>query len=229
VPRDPDADRRLLAHARLMLLFTPELCAGREPESVLAAALPSIDVVQVRPKPLASAAPGTAAETLAWTRRVLALRDRLRPDVLVLVNDRVDVARLLASEGCSGVHLGQDDCPLDVARGFLGADALIGWSTHTLEQVLEGETLGADYLGFGPFAATATKGYARGLGPEQAWIASGATALPLFPIGGIGRENAQELVRVGRACVGSAILGADDPGRAARELAEMLAGAASDD
>lgn len=222
--RDFDADREKLRAARLMLLFTPELSGRRDPLEALAAALPFVDVVQVRPKPLGKAlhAPCAAVDVLAWTRRVLALRATLGLDALVLVDDRVDVAELLLAEGASGVHLGQDDCPVPIARERLGAGAIVGWSTHTFEQVVEADELQLDYLGFGPVNATATKGYERGLGAEAAWIASRASSFPVFPIGGIGRENAQELARVGRAAVGSAILSADDPARAARELRALL-------
>ena len=79
-----------------------------------------------------------------------------------------------------------------------------------------------DYLGFGPIYPTRTKGYERGLGPEAAWVAQSATALPVFPIGGIDATNAADLVPVGRAAVSSAILGADDPARAAREIRALL-------
>lgn len=212
--------------ARLMLLFTPALCGARDPLAVLRAALPHVDVVQVRPKALARGtaelAPCHAAETLDWTRRVLALRDELAPRTRVLVDDRVDVAQRLMPEGCDGVHLGQDDTPVELARALLGPAAWIGWSTHDIEQVLASEELELDYLGFGPVYATATKGYARGLGSECAWLAAASTARPVFAIGGIELTNAHELARVGRAAVGSAILAADDPAAAAREIRAAL-------
>jgi thiamine-phosphate pyrophosphorylase len=217
--------RERLSRARLHLLFTPAACPPGDPLAVLDAALPSIDVVQVRPKAIGSGAraPCAARETFDWTRRVLDLV-RARPDldVLVIVDDRVDVALALAPEGCAGVHLGRDDSPVDVARRELGDDLLIGLSTHTLQQAAEADDAPADYLGFGPVFATATKGYAAGLGAESAWIASQAVAKPMFPIGGITRENAGELTRIGRAAVASAILAAEDPARAARELRALL-------
>jgi thiamine monophosphate synthase len=70
--------------------------------------------------------------------------------------------------------------------------------------------------------ATATKGYARGLGATAAWLACEASPLPVFPIGGIDMGNAGELARGGRACVGSAILSADDPFAAARAIRAAL-------
>ncbi|MBK7643190.1 MAG: thiamine phosphate synthase [Planctomycetes bacterium] len=221
------AARERLQGARVLLLFSPDLCLGREPLEVLVAALPFVDLVQVRTKPAGALAPSPAParESFEWCRRILDLARtaRLAPFVLT-VDDRVDVALALAHEGVAGVHLGQDDMPCADARALLGPEALIGLSTHDLEQVVLAEAEPVDYLGFGPVHATATKGYARGLGSEAAWIASSSSALPVFPIGGIGLSNAQELARVGRAAITSAILSAEDPARAARELRELLAG-----
>jgi len=206
-----------------MLLFTPELCAPRDPMQVLEAALAAVDIIQIRPKSLASAAPGTARETHDWCARVLDLVAAVpERNVLVIVNDRVDVGLALATRGCAGVHLGQDDCPVAVARELLGPDALIGLSTHDAQQVARAWDLPVDYLGFGPVHATATKGYDRGLGPEAAWIASEGSPVPVFPIGGIDATNIADLARIGRAAVGAAILRADDPAQAARELRSAL-------
>jgi thiamine-phosphate pyrophosphorylase len=208
---------------RLMLLFTPELCAPRDPMEILGATLDSVDLVQVRPKPLGSGAPCSARETFDWCVRVLDLvRSRNDVEVAVIVDDRVDVAAALLDRGCAGVHLGRDDCPVETARNVLGDRAWIGLSTHDARQVAEAWESPVDYLGFGPIHATSTKGYARGLGSEAAWIASEAADVPLFPIGGIEATNIGELSRIGRAVVGSAILGASDPGRASRELRELL-------
>src|SRR5262245_54017871 len=131
-----------------MLLFTPELCpSGRDPLEVLARVLPVVDVVQVRIKePGLGLAPARA--TLEWTERVLALRARLAGAVLVLVNDRPDVARTLAEQGVDGVHLGADDAPPELARALLGPDALIGLSTHSNADVVAAEDRPVDYLGF---------------------------------------------------------------------------------
>jgi len=217
--------RELLARARLMLIFTPAACGANDPLAALESALSDgagVDVLQVRPKRSGrgEGARASARETLEWTRRALALR-RSR-ELLVIVNDRVDVARALRDEGCDGVHLGQTDAPPSVARELLGPEALIGLSTHTPAQVVLAGEEPVDYLGFGPVFPTATKGYARGLGPERAWIAAEAGALPLFPIGGIDASNAGELERIGRAAVSSAVLAADDPARAARVLRAQL-------
>jgi thiamine-phosphate diphosphorylase len=216
--------RERLGRARVALLFTPELCGARDPLTCLEAALPWVDLVQVRPKPLgvATPAPAPARACLDWTRTVLALVAGRADAPLVLVDDRVDVARALAEEGCAGVHLGQDDCPPELARAHLGSRALVGLSTHDAAQLVRAHDEPVDLLGFGPVHATGTKGYARGLSAEVAWIASRAAALPLFAIGGIDRTNVADLHDVGRVAVGSGILSAEDPGRAARELRALL-------
>jgi thiamine-phosphate pyrophosphorylase len=224
---DPSRLRERLQSAQLLLLFSPELCRSRDPLAVLEAVLSEVDIVQVRPKPAgrgaSSLSPCGARETFEWCERVLDLvRARPALDVIVMVDDRVDVARALWDAGCAGVHLGQDDCPVATARRFLGPGPLLGLSTHDFEQVIEADELAVDMLGFGPVHATHTKGYAEGLGAEMAWIASSAGSHPLFAIGGIDVDNAAELARVGRIAVASAILGADDPARAARELREQL-------
>lgn len=224
--------RERLARARLMYLFTPRSPgapgapgAGDELD-ILEAALPWIDVVQVRVK----APPGDtfgdpteARATLDWTVRVL---ERVHAagaeQVLVLVNDRVDVARTLSDAGCDGVHLGQTDAPPALAREVLGPDALIGLSTHDARQVVRANEEPLDYLGFGPIHATATKGYERGLGTERAWLAAEASALPVFAIGGIHEGNAQELDRVERAAVSAAIAHSTDPAGTARALRAAL-------
>lgn len=226
--------RRRLADARLYLVFTPEIVTGRDPLAVLEAALPHVDLVQVRPKPpeagldplrpAPKAAVSDARAVHEWTLKVLELCERLRSEALVIVNDRVDVARSLLDRGVAGVHVGQEDTPPQVARELLGSSALIGLSTHTSAQVVSALDEPVDYLGFGPVRASATKGYERGLGTEKAWIASLAATVPVFPIGGIGLAEAAELAEVGRAAVSSAILNAPDPAAAALALRDALGG-----
>lgn len=206
-----------------MLLFTPELAS--DPWSALDACLPWVDVIQVRPKELGAGAPPTfAREAFELCERVLERTRSIPANApLVLVNDRVDVAAALLSSGLAGVHLGEEDCPIEEARALLGPRALIGVSTHDLAAVGRAEEAGANYIGLGPAFPTTTKGYEVGLSPERIWVADQATAAPVFPIGGITEQNAFELAQVGRAAVGSAILGAEDPARAARVIRALLA------
>lgn len=214
--------RLRLNRARLLLVFSPP--SLDEGLAALEQALPFVDLVQVRPKGKGNEK-SHANTARDWTRAVLELvgpPDDAVP--LVMVNDHVDVAALLWDEGCVGVHLGQDDCPPKDARAFLGADPLIGLSTHSAGQVAAAWDEPVDYLGFGPVFASRTKPGRQALGADRAWIASSASTRPLFPIGGIDATCAAELAPVGRAAVASAILGAEDP-RAAAEVLRALVSA----
>ncbi|MFT7676419.1 MAG: thiamine-phosphate pyrophosphorylase [Planctomycetota bacterium] len=226
-PPDGQQLRARLADARLLLLFTPEL--AQDPWAALASALPHVDIVQVRPKPLGDASPDAnpaVSEARACcdaARRVLELAADLGDAApLIMIDDRVDVARVLWPEGLAGVHLGQDDCSVQTAREVLGPDPLVGLSTHDPVQAVTAAEQAVDYLGFGPVYAAPTKGYATGLGPERAWVVADTLDLPVFPIGGIDEQRIAELGRIGRAAVGSAILSAADPAAAAQALRTTL-------
>ena len=125
--------------------------------------------------------------------------------------------------GLVGCHLGADDMPPAEARALLGPAAVLGLSTHSVHDVVAADEEPVDYLGFGPIFPTKTKGYERGLGPQAAWVAAAGTDLPVFPIGGLDATGVPELHPLRRAAVSSAILGAEDPGAAAAELALLLA------
>ena len=224
--------RARLNSAELMLLFTPDLCGGRDPRERLATLLPLVDVVQIRikPRPSGTVLPGTpspqaaARETFDWSLVAAELCSALDDAPLLIVNDRVDVALALRDRGVDGVHLGQGDFPTEAARELLGPDALIGHSTHDVAQVALAEEQSVDYVGFGPIFATETKGYERAIGPESAWIASVGSGLPLFPIGGIDARNVNSLAEVGRVAVSSALLSAERPAEVASGMREALQG-----
>jgi thiamine-phosphate pyrophosphorylase len=127
----------------------------------------------------------------------------------LIVNDRVDIALACAADG---VHLGQEDLPLQAARKLMG-DRIIGISTHDVEQAKAAEASGADYIGFGPMFGTATKatGYsARGL--EMLRRVREAVRIPIVAIGGITEGNVNEVWHAGAdsAAIISDLLGSDD-------------------
>ena len=141
--------------------------------------------------------------------------------MLFVVNDRPDVARLVEADG---VHLGQDDLAIRDARRILGAETLIGVSTHDPEQLRRAILEGADYVGVGPTFPSATKTFDHLAGLDFVRYAAEATSLPAFAIGGINLANVGQVVAAGgwRVAVSSAIGRADDPRRMAAALVAAL-------
>jgi len=190
------------------------------PDPALAAALVGpggAGVLQVRLKP---ASTGAIRAAVALARPITTAAG-----ALLIVNDRLDVA--LAC-GADGVHLGQDDLPLAEARRLVGrrADFLIGVSTHDLDQVAAAVAGGADYLGFGPVFATATKANPDpvvGLDLLARAVAA-ASPVPVVAIGGIGLARMAEVTATGVAaiCAIGAVNRAPDPAAAARQAAGLF-------
>lgn len=114
----------------------------------------------------------------------------------LIINDRVDVALAV---GANGVHLGQDDLPPEAARKLLGEQAIVGYSTHNVEQAIEASKLPIDYLAIGPIFATATKGDTApvfGLAGLRA-VRQAIGDFPLVAIGGITPANAPDVIDAG--------------------------------
>jgi len=142
--------------------------------------------------------------------------------VTLIVNDRIDIA--IAAEA-NGVHLGQDDFPITLARRLLGNDKIIGGSARNLEEALECVNQGADYIGFGPVYSTLSKedaGTATGI--ELLKEISETISIPVIAIGGIGPVNIHEVIRSGAhgIAVISAVCCNPDPEQATRILKEAM-------
>jgi thiamine-phosphate pyrophosphorylase len=136
---------------------------------------------------------------------------------LFLVNDRPDLA---AASGADGVHVGQDDMPVDRARKLVGDDALVGLSTHSMQQAQAGGRSGADYIAVGPVHATPTKEGRPAIGVEPIRYAASHVSVPWFAIGGLDAGTVGAVVKAGarRIVVVRALADADDPEAAARAL-----------
>jgi thiamine-phosphate pyrophosphorylase len=192
------------------------LSRGRSTIEVVAAAVRGgVTVVQLREK---------EAETRDFVKEALAVR-RLLEDrgIPMIVNDRIDVALAVSADG---VHLGQKDMPIAMARKILGPDKIIGISAESVADAVAAEMAGADYLGVSPIYATPTKtDTAAALGLEGLRQIREAVDLPLVGIGGLNARNAAEAIRHGAdgVAVVSAIVSADDPETAARELSRIVA------
>jgi len=195
----------------LYLVADADYASGRDlPGLVDAAVAGGVTVVQLRAKSL----PGGAFVELG-----LSLAGRLAgTGVPLLINDRIDMA--LAC-GAAGVHLGQEDMPVRLARRLLGPGAVIGVSVCTPDEARRAEREGADYVGAGPAHATATKDTPLAvLGPDGIGLVKRSISIPVIAIGGINPRNAADIAAAGAdgIAVVSAILGAPDAKRAAEEL-----------
>lgn len=144
-------------------------------------------------------------------RQALALRQvATEVGATFIINDRCDLALAVKADG---VHLGQEDLPVDDARGLLGPEAIIGLSTHNPEQVKEAIVLRPDYIGFGPVFGTTTKAdHDPVVGLDGLRAVRALTTLPIFAIGGITPQHVRDIMRAGAngVAVISAILKATD-------------------
>ena len=192
--------------------------AGRTTPEVVAAALDGgIDVVQLRDKG------STDRERYETGLRLRELTEAA--GVPLLVNDRIDLA---AAVDADGVHLGQSDLPVSVARERLGDSAVVGVSASTVAEARNAEAAGADYLGVGAVYATTSKDVPdeeNGIGTDRIAAIAGEVDVPVIGIGGIDAGNAAPVVEAGATGVAalSAITAADDPEAATAALAEAVA------
>ena len=142
-------------------------------------------------------------------------------NVPFVINDNVEIAKLADADG---VHLGQDDMPVKQARQILGANKIIGVSAHTVEQALQAQRDGADYLGVGAVFNTSTKLDADPMSKETVKAICSAVSIPVVAIGGITRDNLLQLSGCGLsgAAVVSALFSQPDIEQAARELLAQI-------
>lgn len=185
-------------------------------ERVEAAYRGGVDIVQLRSKVLSDA----ALIRLGLVIRKIAGRSRK----LFFINDRVDLAIVT---GADGVHLGQEDVPVGVARKLArqaGHKLWVGKSTHSLKQALAAVREGADYIGVGPVFATPTKPDAKSVGLRFVKQAAMKIRIPWVAIGGINLGNIRSVASAGasRVAVVRAVFAAKNSENAARELKYRL-------
>jgi thiamine-phosphate pyrophosphorylase len=140
---------------------------------------------------------------------------------LFIINDRADIA---AAVDADGVHLGQDDLSVKVARKILGPRKIIGVSTHNIEQARQAVLDGSNYVGVGPTFPSTTKSFENFPGTALLKQVAEEISLPAFAIGGITLDNLGEVLATGikRVAVSSAVANADEPGGVARGFVERL-------
>lgn len=171
------------------------------------------DALQLRDKT------ASAQQLLAEARRLFPLAQHA--GVPLIINDRADVA---AAAGADGVHLGQEDLPVEAARRLLGPGRLIGKSTHSLAQALAAAAEGADYIGLGPLFPTPTKPDYGSVGLPLIRDVNARVAVPKVCIGGIDADALPSVLEAGGQCVAvvRAVCAAPAPQAATAVLKRMM-------
>ena len=156
------------------------------------------------------------------TREYICLAEKMhrvtqKYNVPLIIDDRVDVAM---ASGAEGVHLGQSDMPVCMARKILGNEKIIGATAKTVEQAIEAYSMGADYLGVGAIYPTTTKVKTILTSTDTLHEICKAVPIPVNAIGGLNKDNIHVLagIPIAGICVVSALMKAEDPKQAAIEL-----------
>jgi len=196
------ASHRRLGNARLYVLI--DGCESRDVlvHHVRMLVRKGVDLIQLRDKQLCDR---------ELFERAVALSQTVRGTrTLAIVNDRPDIA--LAAQA-HGVHVGQDELPVQQVRSMVGPDQLIGLSTHTLNQAKQAVLVGADYIGVGPVFPSKTKTFADFVGTELLAEVARHISLPAFAIGGINVDNLPLVRESGfsRVAISSAVTASSDP------------------
>ncbi len=196
-----------------VIIDTPVLKGRGHVEAATQAIHGGANVIQLRDK-------------LSRKRELLPVARQLKDlcaehNVLFIINDHLDLA--LATDA-DGLHLGQDDLPVTVARKLLAMDKILGISARTVADATSAESDGADYIAVGSIYPTASKEEAVVVGLERLRQVKQAVSLPVVAIGGINRDNAADVIAAGAsvAAVISAALEVENMERAARQLADAI-------
>jgi thiamine-phosphate pyrophosphorylase len=201
--------------SRFYAIIDPAQTGGRSSVEVCEVLLGAgVRLIQYRDKRASSRA-------LFENSRKLAEQVR-RAGGIFVVNDRADVAW---AAGAHGVHVGQEDLPVGLARRIIGPDGIVGYSTHDIAQLAEADALSADYVAFGPVFPTRSKEKPDPLvGLEGLRAARQATRKPLVAIGGITLETAHAVLEAGAdsLAVISGLLCAPDLAVRAREFLQVV-------
>lgn len=173
-----------------------------------------VTIVQVREKDV------TTREFYKVALEVKEITDKY--NVPLIINDRIDIAQAIDADG---VHLGQDDMPIKLARKILGKNKIIGISVGNVDEAKEAEKDGADYVGIGAIFFTGSKkDIDTPIGTSGLKEVVESINIPSVAIGGVNKENLSEVIKTGTngAAVISAILGKENIEQAAKELKVVL-------
>lgn len=199
----------------LYLVTDRNLSLGRPLEQIVEEAVKGgVTMVQLREK---------EASSLEFYQLAIRMKECLRPyNVPLIINDRIDIALACDAEG---IHLGQSDLPVSIARKLLGPNRIIGLSLESIADAEEANALDVDYVAVSPVYDTATKtDTSKALGLEGVRAIRTISRFPTVAIGGIHLPNAASIIEAGAdgLAVVSDIMSANDPLRAAKELKEII-------
>ncbi len=201
--------------SKLYLILDKEACpTGRILNKVLLSAIKGgIDLVELRDKN------STTKDIVRYAEKLLKICRKNK--VPFIINDRLDIALALDADG---LHLGQDDMPVSVARKLFGKSKIIGLSCHSIADLKNAQKEDADYLGFGPVFRTKTKPKAVPLGITSLKMAYRLSKKPIFAIGGITNRKLDKLNKIAglKIAVCRQICSSRNPRQATRKLKELI-------
>ncbi|WP_160676321.1 thiamine phosphate synthase [Clostridium sp. C8-1-8] len=199
---------------KLYLVTDRGVLKGRDlAESVEAAIRGGVTLVQLREKDIS---------TLDFHKVALEVKAITRKhNIPLIINDRIDIALSVDAEG---IHVGQDDMPCTVTRKIIGEEKVVGVSVSTLEEAIQAEKDGADYIGVGAIFPTSSKDDAKSVSIEVLKKIKETVSIPVVAIGGISSKNVSLLkpANIEGIAVISDILSKEDITKAARELKELI-------
>jgi len=206
----------IIKNWHLYVITDEQLSKGRSHAEIARSAIEGgADVIQLRDK--------TASSRKLYEDALVIRKITQESNVIFIVNDRLDIALAVNADG---VHVGQKDLPAPVACQLIGKNKILGVSAETLEQAVQAEKDGADYLGVGPiFEARSTKPDAgKPMGLFLLRQVRQTCQVPIIAIGGINLINAREVIQAGAdgIAVISAIASSNDVAAAAHELKSIV-------
>jgi len=201
----------------LYLVTNREMCEGRNFLEIISEAIRGgVTVVQLREKSM---------DTCEFLRNALSIKKLLSlSDIPLIINDRIDIALAASADG---VHIGQNDMPLEIARRILGDDFIIGVSVNDIDSAVAAEKGGADYIAVSPIWSTPTKtDTPHEIGLSMTAKIVNAVKIPVVGIGNIKYNNCAKVLETGCAgiAVVSAIMAAENPYLASTELKKAIKG-----
>ena len=205
--------KKLLKKSRLYVIIDKEVCARKSLLDLVRQIKSGTKIIQCRDK---SSRKEEVLKTTCLLRKSLK-----NCHTLFIVNDYLDVARI---SDCDGIHLGQGDTSLKVARKILGRDKIIGISCHNLKEAQAAQENGADYISIGPIFSTSLKPDYKPGGLNLIKKVAKKINIPVFAIGGIDESNIKQVLSCGakRVAVCRAVCSAKNPDKAVRIFNKYL-------